>query len=166
MVRPIDLTMVRTFLSDRPPPLKLRRTSRESFPVFFSVGPPRIELGLYAPHAHVLPLYYGPLLDFECIFIPDNQDLPVYLSSEALAKEDYSPKIRYPFMQSTTIIFTPQHPESSGLLRGYGPFSVYSLFSPVTTLPKFSSLLFSIWIIFLHIIEKLPSVISHCFVHC
>lgn len=26
----------------------------------FNVGPPRIELGLNAPHALVLPVYYGP----------------------------------------------------------------------------------------------------------
>ncbi len=29
--------------------------------VLFFVGPPGIEPGLYAPEAHVLPVYYGPL---------------------------------------------------------------------------------------------------------
>jgi hypothetical protein len=28
-----------------------------------SVGPPGIEPGLYAPEAHVLPVYYGPTKD-------------------------------------------------------------------------------------------------------
>ena len=28
---------------------------------FIFVGPPGIEPGLYAPEAHVLPVYYGPI---------------------------------------------------------------------------------------------------------
>ncbi len=30
--------------------------------IILSVGLPRIELGLYAPEAHVLPVYYSPFI--------------------------------------------------------------------------------------------------------
>gem|GEM_PF-4316612 len=51
---------------------------------FYRIGPPGIEPGLYAPEAHVLPVYYGPLF-FEHRSVPH-----IWLHNSVYSQNIYS----------------------------------------------------------------------------
>ena len=64
------------------------------------VGPPRIELGLYAPEAYVIPLYHGPARDSIAsarvglpgiepgLHPPHGRVLPVYYSPSVDSRDE------------------------------------------------------------------------------
>lgn len=54
------------------------------FEEMFFVGPPRIELGPYAPEAHVLPAYSGPIQNTSRCAPRDSNPWPFACEANAL----------------------------------------------------------------------------------